>query len=319
LIPAAGGAGSGTGFKQRAAELRAANSSLAVRSTSAVLGLYALDSEFQQTRAQLGRVSGQALRLERERAQVRTELRLTRRAYAFAQRQLALRLHDLYEQGDSNTLAVFLGARSLDEAMMQIDDLNRAASLNAAAVGQTESTRRSLVKLAATLAARDARLRRLRADVAATAARLAGARAERVHFLAALSRQRALNRHEIAALESQARSIAARAQQVAAARATVSADPAAGSGPAGPRTLTVTATGYSMAGSTATGAPVGRGVVAVDPSVIPLGSRLTIPGYGSGVAADTGSAVSGTTIDLWFPSQVQALAWGRRVVAITIL
>ncbi len=86
----------------------------------------------------------------------------------------------------------------------------------------------------------------------------------------------------------------------------------------GPRTLTVTSTGYSLPGRTSTGLPVGFGVVAVDPAVIPLGSRLSIPGYGEGVAADTGSAVQGMTIDLWFPTLAQALAWGRRTVTITL-
>ena len=82
--------------------------------------------------------------------------------------------------------------------------------------------------------------------------------------------------------------------------------------------MTVTATAYSTEGATATGLPAGWGTVAVDPSVIPLGTRLTIPGYGDGVAADTGSAVAGSTIDLWFPTEQQALAWGRRVVVVTL-
>ncbi len=77
-------------------------------------------------------------------------------------------------------------------------------------------------------------------------------------------------------------------------------------------------TGYSLPGRTATGLPVGPGIVAVDPSVIPLGTRMSIPGYGEGVAADTGSSVQGMTIDLWFPTLAEALAWGRRTVTITL-
>jgi 3D (Asp-Asp-Asp) domain-containing protein len=73
-----------------------------------------------------------------------------------------------------------------------------------------------------------------------------------------------------------------------------------------------------MSGHTATGVPTGWGVVAVDPSVIPLGTHMTIPGYGSGVAADTGSAIRGATIDLWFPTVAQAEAWGRRTVTISL-
>jgi len=88
--------------------------------------------------------------------------------------------------------------------------------------------------------------------------------------------------------------------------------------PAAPGTLTVTATGYSLAGQTSTGLPVGRGVVAVDPTVIPLGTRVSIPGYGEGVAADTGSGVQGNAIDIWFPTMADAFAWGRRTVTITL-
>ena len=84
------------------------------------------------------------------------------------------------------------------------------------------------------------------------------------------------------------------------------------------RTLTVSSTGYSLPGHTSSGIPVGWGVVAVDPTVIPLGTRLTIPGYGDGVAADTGSAVRGADIDLWFPTLAQARAWGRRTITITL-
>jgi 3D (Asp-Asp-Asp) domain-containing protein len=73
-----------------------------------------------------------------------------------------------------------------------------------------------------------------------------------------------------------------------------------------------------LPGTTASGLPVGWGIVAVDPSVIPMGTKMTIPGYGEGVAADTGSAVRGLIIDLWFPTTAQALEWGRRTVTITI-
>jgi len=82
--------------------------------------------------------------------------------------------------------------------------------------------------------------------------------------------------------------------------------------------MTVSSTGYCLKGTTATGIPVGWGVIAVDPAVIPLGTRMFVPGYGEGVAADTGSAVRGATIDVWFPTCSQALQWGRKTVTITL-
>jgi 3D (Asp-Asp-Asp) domain-containing protein len=86
----------------------------------------------------------------------------------------------------------------------------------------------------------------------------------------------------------------------------------------GARRISVQASGYALKGTTATGIPVGWGIVAVDPNVIPLGTPMTIPGYGRGVAADIGSSVRGAQIDLWFSTRAQALAWGRRTVTITL-
>jgi 3D (Asp-Asp-Asp) domain-containing protein/peptidoglycan hydrolase CwlO-like protein len=83
-------------------------------------------------------------------------------------------------------------------------------------------------------------------------------------------------------------------------------------------TMTVLVTGYCLTGTTATGLPVGPGIVAVDPSVIPLGTRMTIPGYGEGVAADVGGGVQGAHIDVWMASCSDAAGF-TRTVTITFL
>lgn len=90
------------------------------------------------------------------------------------------------------------------------------------------------------------------------------------------------------------------------------------------RRMLVVATGYSAAqpdldDRTATGALARYGVIAVDPNVIPLGTRVYVPGYGFAVAADTGGAIDGKRIDLCFDTVAEALAWGRRSVNIIIL
>ena len=93
------------------------------------------------------------------------------------------------------------------------------------------------------------------------------------------------------------------------------------SSPGPPRsggTMSVLATGYCLTGKTATGLPVGPGIVAVDPGVIPLGTRMTIPGYGEGVAADVGGGVAGAHIDVWMASCADAASF-TRTVTITFL
>lgn len=83
--------------------------------------------------------------------------------------------------------------------------------------------------------------------------------------------------------------------------------------------LTVVATAYVQGGRTATGTPARPGVIAVDPSVIPLGSHVYIPGFGEVVAADTGGAIRGDRIDICVATERQAEDWGRRVITIYVL
>jgi 3D (Asp-Asp-Asp) domain-containing protein len=82
--------------------------------------------------------------------------------------------------------------------------------------------------------------------------------------------------------------------------------------------IKVDAVAYYLPGRTALGVPVRKGVVAVDPQLIPLGTKLHVPGYGPSLAADVGTAIKGRIIDLWFPSTAEARAWGRRSVTITV-
>jgi 3D (Asp-Asp-Asp) domain-containing protein len=82
------------------------------------------------------------------------------------------------------------------------------------------------------------------------------------------------------------------------------------------------ATAYSLRGRTASGRMVSRGVIAADPSILPLGSRVRLdhPGYsGEYIVADTGGAIRGRRIDIWTPSTGEAMRFGRRTVKLTVL
>jgi 3D (Asp-Asp-Asp) domain-containing protein len=90
----------------------------------------------------------------------------------------------------------------------------------------------------------------------------------------------------------------------------------------------VTATAYTAdcngcSGRTATGLNVKANpnmkVIAVDPRIIPLGSRVWVEGYGQAIAGDTGGAIKGHRIDILMPTKAQALAFGRRTVKVVIL
>ena len=103
----------------------------------------------------------------------------------------------------------------------------------------------------------------------------------------------------------------------------VSAQPQA-SAHEGGRVLYVTATGYSALDPgnspyTATGTLVRHGVIAVDPSVIPLGTHVFIPDYGEAIAEDIGWGVKGNMIDVAFDTHEEALMFGRQEIEIYIM
>ena len=90
------------------------------------------------------------------------------------------------------------------------------------------------------------------------------------------------------------------------------------------KTLSMEATAYS--GGTLTAMrlkpvrdPGGISTIAVDPSVIPLGSKVYIPGYGYAIASDTGGVIKGNIIDLYMNSHDECISWGRRQVTLHIV
>ncbi|WP_308418991.1 PcsB-like coiled-coil domain-containing protein [Virgibacillus oceani] len=93
------------------------------------------------------------------------------------------------------------------------------------------------------------------------------------------------------------------------------------------KTFTVTATAYTLesaggSGTTYTGIDLKENpnakVIAVDPSVIPLGSIVHVEGYGYAIAGDIGSAINGNKIDVYVPTEQAAMKWGVRTVKVTI-
>ena len=82
------------------------------------------------------------------------------------------------------------------------------------------------------------------------------------------------------------------------------------------------ATAYSLHGRTASGAAPAPGMIAADPRVLPIGSRVRIEAgnySGEYVVADTGGAVRGKRIDIWTPTSREAMHFGRRTVKLTVL
>jgi 3D (Asp-Asp-Asp) domain-containing protein len=339
----AAAAGPGDGYRASAARLRVQAQLLDTRTHKALLDLYALESRLGTAERTLAALEARSARLDARRASLARNVVAARLALAISRHQLADRLRMLYEQGTIDPLAVVLGATSLDDALTKLNDLSEIADQSRRIVAVTSDARARLTRVAAALSEQRRRLDAALVEAHRTERQLAAARADRLTFVERLRTRQHLKEARIQALLTTAHAVETKAQkiQARASRATVTdaapaADPQASApataaaetttasaatgvaSPSGEGTLQVSSTGYSLPGHTATGLPVGWGVVAVDPTVIPLGTKLVIPGYGEGVAADVGPGVRGAVIDLWFPTLAQARAWGRQTVTITL-
>ena len=307
---------------------------------AALLELYAAESSLARAQANLSRLEERSARLARTERSAHRQAEIVRRSLAASQKRVAVLLRDLYVQGEPDPISVILGATSLDEAVAGIEGLSRATALNERLAIEAGQKSRRLGRLQVRLARQRASLDLSRSAARNGAERLATAVAGRRETIAAVRRRQSLTAQRLTALQSRARE-AERLSADLTASSTQSGVANAGAGSAsegtagaptqaaaatpppvpasaGTRTLVADAVAYHLPGKTASGLPVGVGVIAVDPTVIPLGTRLFVPGYGPAVAADVGSAVRGNIIDLWMPTTAQALAWGRRTVTITI-
>ena len=331
LLPLAGAAcvcllllppASGTGPSSQIAALRADDAGLAAEARAAVLELYSLDERLSAAEQRLARLQAAQRELIAQRATLRRELQLARLDARLSQNRLASRLRFLYEHGTTSSLDVVLGAKSLEDALDGARRLQpRRCGERLRPVPGAVVRDRHLVTLERTIGAREQALAATASAAAQTVAELQQLRSSRVAYLDELAGRRSLDASKIAGLEAQANAAVVRSDTLVAPQLDAAPQPAQSpaAAPASTRTmLTVSATGYDLPGHTSTGLPVGWGIAAVDPSVIPLGTRIVVPGYGVAVAADTGGAIQGATIDLWFPTAAQAYAWGRRTVTIAV-
>jgi 3D (Asp-Asp-Asp) domain-containing protein len=306
----------------------AGSAALSVRERQVLYELYADDTAISRAQDAARQATAQAAVIDRQLVLARIEAALARSALRSARSRLANRLAAWYRQGTPpDAVEIFLGASSLSDALDEVELWHRATHLDRSVITQTTSARARYAHAAGLLAAARAAAVARHDALTSHVRDLTQARAEKAALLDSLQRQ-----DRVARERRRVRTLTHRAAAAARRSATISPAPVVGDPSplvqvAPPPeiappihsggTLAVSSTAYSLTGNTASGLPTAQGVCAVDPSVIPLGTRFSVPGYGSCVAADTGSAIIGDRIDVWLPTLALAESWGRREVTIT--
>jgi 3D (Asp-Asp-Asp) domain-containing protein len=289
------------------------------RERAALLELFTTDAAL--VRARQGEQAAHA-RLVRARSDLRglhVRLGVARANQHAAQYALAQRLNEIYRERPLDTLGVLLSARSFSDISAGLDLLDRLSRADSTLVRSARRWRSALQGQSRTLRAAETRAQ---AEQAAWHARVTELRRADAAQRALLANLRRAHVRALAALAATAQRDAERAGKVVRPQRHGGGGESAPLPPARPApsltagsTLSVSSTAYSFPGHTASGLPVGQGICATDPRVIPLGTRFDVPGYGSCVAADTGSSIVGAVIDIWMPD-AQASVYGTQTITI---
>jgi 3D (Asp-Asp-Asp) domain-containing protein len=290
------------------------------REQTALLRLFATDAALARARQDEQGARSRLASVRGELAAQRVLLAAARANEGASQRALALRLNEIYRARPLDAFAILLESRSWSDVSVGLDLLDRLSRSDSALVRSARAWQAALRRRTRTLERAQGRVEAVQGALQARVAVLQDAdRAQRA-LLAQLRRERV---HAVTALAATARRDVQRARRVVRPQPhgggrTSTPLPAVTKPPSlSPDTaLSVSATAYSLPGHTASGLPVGPGICATDPRVIPLGTRFEVPGYGPCVAADTGSAIIGARIDLWMPEE-RASVYGTQTITIT--
>lgn len=230
------------------------------------------------------------------------------------QKVLEKRICIAYKSDEMDIIDVVMDAGDFNDLITRLDLLGDIADSDRQIIDSYKESKGKVEEKLTSLQASQAELDGLLVELSTAQENMVTAQSEKQSLVSSLQSEQQMTEGQIAQLQSDATSVGTRMNEM-------QSESYAGGGytppPAGGSSFSVTATAYCLGGTTATGMPVGRGIIAVDPRVIPLGSRVYVSGYGDAIAADTGGAIRGNKIDVWLPCG-EAIAWGVRTVSVTV-
>jgi 3D (Asp-Asp-Asp) domain-containing protein/peptidoglycan hydrolase CwlO-like protein len=285
------------------------------QSDEAVKEVVTLDSEINGLKGSIASLEQKSGALGAKISSLGPQIEQRRNKLSARRAALAARARSIYVNGRTSKLVLLVSAENVSEMLDRNDMLNKVARSDARMIKTTRAE-------AAALQASIAELRNSKKEVDRSAAE-ARRRQQR------LEQSRAEKQAVIAKAGANAASVLAQSGTVEKKMNDINStrqapmDPVSGR-PTG-RVMMMVATAYcplepGLDEHTASGMRATKGVVAVDPRTIPLGTRLNVEGYGNCIAGDTGGAIKGNRIDLCFDTLEEMNAYGGyRNVRVEIL
>lgn len=254
------------------------------------------------------------------------QLKTTESALNNQQDLLKKRVRAMYMNGKSSYLQLVLSSTSFSDLLSNVNTVTSVMDFDNNILNNVEKEKKNILAQKQILSYANKKLEDLKTSNEATLSKLSSdIKQEKTLLASATEKEKQL-------IDKQrAEEAAAKARQEAAAKAANASKSSNSStsiallGTLSPKSSNIMiATGYSIDGYTSSGGktvrnPGGYSTIAVDPRVIPMGTKVYIEGYGYAVATDTGGAIIGNRIDLFFPTEAEANAWGIRSVKVTII
>lgn len=267
-----------------------------------------IDSEINSLNERIAGLKSKSQSIRGEIAAAEVEIRSNRAELVKKKDKLNSRARAIYMNGRSDTLITLMTSDDFSDFMTKQEYIERLAVNDSKLVKETKLKALQLEDLVAGLKQKEKESDSLLNDLESRRDDLAKTKKEREAKLTAAGPKQA-------EVKQQSSRAASKIEEI---------NPVDSTPPPAGKEIEMNATAYSpeepgLSDSTATGLKAQKGVVAVDPSFIPLGTRLYVDGYGYAIAADTGSAIKGNRIDLCYNTLEEALSFGRRKVKVKIL
>jgi len=278
-------------------------------SDTLVKDIVTIDEEARDINERLGSLENQSASLQDRISGIETDISMKRQKLARKRSALSLRVRNMYVNGKTSNLELLLTSEDLDNFLERADYLQKVTAQDGRLIKGIKEQSQNLNASLVELKQRKTEVDNLASEFKKRQKRLAQTRSEREKLLTQAGENR-------------------QAVQVKSGKVEEKIDqlnpPEPAPGKRTGRSMTMVATGYSaqepgLDENTATGMKAQHGVVAVDPGVIPLGTRLSVEGYGNAIAGDTGSAIKGNRIDLCFDTLAEVEAYGWRTIKVEIL
>lgn len=287
----------------------------------------ALDNEINGVLKKIDNNKKDMNKLANEMKNSELQLKSTENKLNNQQDLLKKRVRAMYMNGKSSYLQIVFSSKSFSDLLSNVNTVTSVMNFDNNILSNVEKEKKNILVQKENLSYANKQLQALKTSNESTLSKLNNdIKQEKTLLASATEKEKQLIDKQKAEEEAAARAKQLAAQKVATAnntRNTLNVSLFGGPAPVG-KTISVVATAYSDNGCTSTGPhtsrnPGGYSTIAVDPRVIPLNSKVYVQGYGYAIAADTGGAIIGNRIDVFFPSDAECESWGVRTVSVTII